>query len=335
MTDSRPNPPCVFVVIPSYKVISHVLGVIEGIGAEVHGIVVVDDACPDGSGKLVLRECKDPRVHVLFHESNQGVGGAVMTGYRHAIGLGADVIVKMDGDGQMDASLLPRFIAPITSGQADYAKGNRFYDLRSLRQMPRLRLYGNAVLSFMAKISTGYWDIFDPTNGFTAIDARVAAALDLDKVSSRYFFETDLMFRLGIHRAVVVDVPMPAHYADEVSNLRISRILGEFLTKHLRNFVKRIFYNYFLRDMSIASVELLLGSALLTLGSTFGAFHWARSLATGIPATTGTVMVAVLPVLMGFQLLLAFLAYDFASVPKVPMSGRLGSRANQGGRLPA
>lgn len=320
------SPITVAVVIPCFRVSAHILEVIAGIGPEVDQVFVVDDACPEGSGRLVIENCNDPRVEVLFHQLNQGVGAAVMTGYRRAIQRGADVMVKMDGDGQMDPGLLPNFIAPIALGYADYAKGNRFYDLRSLRQMPMLRLYGNAILSFMAKISTGYWDIFDPTNGYTAIDARVASALDFDKVSSRYFFETDLMFRLGIQRAVVVDVPMPAHYGDEVSNLKIRRILGEFLAKHLRNFFKRIFYNYFLRDMSIASVELLIGVFLLVFGVSYGSYHWRLSLLSGAAAPTGTIMLAVLPVLLGFQLLLAFLAYDFASVPKLPMSDRLGPR---------
>lgn len=314
------------VVIPCFKVSRHILQVIAAIGDEVHLIIVVDDACPDGSGKLVTEKCSDSRVEVVFHESNQGVGGAVMTGYRHAIASGADVIVKIDGDGQMDPSLLPRFVAQIASGHADYAKGNRFYDLRNIGRMPKTRLYGNAVLSFMAKISTGYWDIFDPTNGYTAIDARVAAALDFDKISPRYFFETDLMFRLGIQRVVVVDIPMDARYADEVSNLNNWHAAGEFLLKHARNFFKRIFYNYFLRDMSLASIELVLGLSALLFGVCYGGYHWWQSVITDTPSMTGTVMLAALPVLLGFQLILAFLAYDFAAVPKVPMSGRLGSR---------
>jgi len=322
----------VAVVIPCFKVTRHILQVIAGIGDEVQRIIVVDDACPEGSGKLVREKCTDPRVEVVFHEVNLGVGGAVMTGYRRAIASGADVIVKMDGDGQMDAALLPQFVTQVASGYADYAKGNRFYDLRNISQMPKIRLYGNAVLSFMAKISTGYWDVFDPTNGYTAIDARTAAALDFDKISSRYFFETDLMFRLGIQRAVVVDVPMHARYGDEVSNLKSRRVLGEFLGKHIRNFFKRIFYSYFLRDMSLASIELLSGAALLLFGACYGGYHWWLSVVTGAAAPTGTIMLAVLPVLIGFQLILAFLAYDIASVPRIPMSARLGIRKFDAGR---
>src|SRR5690606_16051937 len=313
-TDS--SPPSVAVVIPSYKVTRHILQVIASIGDDVDHIIVVDDACPEGSGKLVESGCSDPRVCVVYHAQNQGVGGAVLTGYQRALELGADIIVKIDGDGQMDPALLPNFVAPIAALEADYTKGNRFYDLRNIGQMPAIRLFGNAALSFMAKVSTGYWDLFDPTNGYTAISARVAALLPFERISRRYFFETDLLFRLGTFRAVVVDIPMDARYGDEVSNLRIGKVLTEFLLKPGRNFFKRVFYSYFLRDMSLASLELLAGCALVLFGAVFGLYHWGLSVSTGAPASTGTVMLAALPLLVGLQLLLAFLAYDIASVPR-------------------
>jgi glycosyltransferase involved in cell wall biosynthesis len=312
------------VVIPCFRARDHVLDVIAKIGDEVRQIFVVDDACPDGSGRWVVEKCLDPRVEVLFHETNQGVGGAVMTGYRNAIEAGAEVIVKIDGDGQMDPALLPQFVTSILRGEADYTKGNRFYDLRHISRMPGRRLFGNAVLSFMAKFSTGYWDIFDPTNGYTAISSRVAAALPYDRISKRYFFETDLLFRLGTLRAVVVDVPMDAKYGDEVSNLKIRVVLAEFLSKHFRNFGKRLFYNYLLRDMSVASLELLFGVVLIVFGATFGSYHWWQSIVTGRAAPTGTIILAAMPVLVGLQLVLAFLAYDIANVPSRPISSRLG-----------
>lgn len=190
------------VVIPCYKVTAHILDVVARIGAEVSKIYVIDDKCPDHSGQFVLRECRDPRVVVVFNEVNLGVGGAVMAGYRRAIADGADVIVKIDGDGQMEPAMLMRFATPIIKGQADYTKGNRFYDLSRILQMPRIRLFGNAALSFMAKLSTGYWGLFDPTNGYTAISARIAAHLPLEKISKRYFFETDILFRLNTLREV-------------------------------------------------------------------------------------------------------------------------------------
>lgn len=309
----------IVVVIPCYKVASQILDVLSGIGPEVDAIYCVDDACPQGSGDLVERQCRDPRVVVLRHPVNQGVGGAVMTGYRHAISRGGRILVKIDGDGQMDPRLLPRFVAPILRGLADYTKGNRFWDLGELGQMPVVRRFGNLALSFFAKASSGYWDIFDPTNGYTAIHASVAARLPMDSISKRYFFETDILFRLNTLRAVVADVPMDARYANEVSNLKISKIVGEFLVKHVRNACKRIAYNYFLRDLSVASLELLAAVGLLGFGTLFGAYHWWLSAATGSGAPVGTIMIATVAVVSGLQFLLAFLGYDIAGVPRRPL----------------
>ena len=319
----------VAVVIPSYRVCDHILGVIDGIGSEVARIYVVDDCCPDASGNLVERSCKDPRVRVLRNSQNQGVGGAVLVGYRAALEEQADVIVKIDGDGQMDPSLIPDFVRPIAAGDADYAKGNRFYDLEEVRQMPAVRLFGNAALSFMTKLSSGYWNIFDPTNGYTAIHRDVAMRLPFSKISRRYFFESDVLFRLNTLRAVVVDVPVSARYGKEVSNLHISTVAGEFLVKHLRNFAKRVFYNYYLRDMSIASIELPIGLALLLFGLVFGVSHWIDSVRSGIATPPGTVMLSALPLLVGIQLVLAFFNYDISSVPHRPFHGPSRRASNE------
>lgn len=314
------------VVIPCYRVTRQIAGVIEGIGPEVWRIYAVDDCCPDNSGTYLEQTATDRRVVVLRHEVNQGVGGAVMTGYRAAIADGADVIVKVDGDGQMDPLLIPDFVAPILAGEADYTKGNRFFDLEKITAMPPVRLFGNAVLSLLTKLSSGYWQLFDPTNGYTAIHAEVARHLPFAKISRRYFFETDMLFRLNTLRAVVVDVPMDARYGDEVSNLKISKIVGEFLFKHARNLAKRIFYNYYLRDLSPASLELPLGIVLLAAGTLFGGYHWYVSARLGIATPAGTVMLAALPILMGMQFLLAFVGYDIASTPTRPRHTMLRNR---------
>lgn len=307
------------VVIPTYKARNHILGVINGIGPEVDRVYVIDDCCPDNSGEFVSANCEDNRVRVIKHVKNQGVGGAVMTGYKAAIEDGMQILVKIDSDGQMDPALITDFVAPIIHGEADYTKGNRFFDLEKVRSMPTIRLFGNAVLSLMCKLSSGYWNLFDPTNGYTAIHADVARHLPFAKISHRYFFETDILFRLNTLRAAVVDVPMDAKYGEEVSNLKISKIIGEFLAKHARNFTKRIFYNYYLRDMSLASIELPAGLILAGFGSFYGAYHWISSIQTGIPAPAGTVMLSAMPVLIGLQLILAFLSYDISSIPRRPL----------------
>jgi glycosyltransferase involved in cell wall biosynthesis len=304
------------VVIPAYKVKSHILGVINEITSVVDKIYVVDDACPEKSGEFVQNTCQDARVSVLFRSENGGVGAAVMDGYKTALEDGASIVVKVDGDGQMDPKLIPNIIAPILDGYADYTKGNRFFDLEEIKNMPKIRLFGNAVLSFLTKISTGYWNIFDPTNGYTAIHSAVLGRLPLAKISKRYFFESDILFRLNLLRAVVVDVPMAAKYGDEKSNLKIHKVLFTFLVKHCCNFLKRLFYNYYLRDMSVASIELPIGLILVFFGIIFGSYKWVEAVNIGTSAPPGVVMLSALPLLMGLQLILAFFAYDIASVPK-------------------
>src|SRR6185437_10699040 len=185
------------------------------------------------------------------------------------------------------------------------------------------RLLGNAVLSFMTKFSTGYWDIADPTNGFTAVHGRVLKALPLEKIAQRWFFETDMMFRLNTLGAVVMDVPMQAAYSDERSNLNIARVLPEFLARHLANYGKRIFYNYFLRGFSIASVQLVLGLALTVFGVAFSVAKWSQAEARGELASAGTVMIGALSIIIGFQLLLSFLNEDMRAQPRVTLQSRL------------
>lgn len=311
--------PLICVVIPAYRVREHVLGVIERVPAIVGRIYVVDDACPEHSGDYVQANCCDTRVQVLRNPVNLGVGGAVMAGYARALADDADVVVKVDGDGQMDPALIPRFVAPLLSGRADYTKGNRFFDLRVMSKMPFVRLVGNAGLSFMTKLSTGYWHIFDPTNGYTAIHRSALSHLPLESISKRYFFETDMLFRLNTLRAVVRDINMDAVYGEEKSSLRVTKVLPEFAARHAIRLAKRIFYNYFLRDFSIASVELVAGICLFMFGVVFGLLAWADSIRTEVPSTAGTVMISALSVLLGLQLVLAFLAYDISSTPKVPM----------------
>ena len=263
---------------------------------------------------------KDKRVKVLFHAVNQGVGGAVVTGYKAALAAGADVVVKLDGDGQMDASEIRHLVAPILAGKADYSKGNRFASLNGLEVMPGIRILGNGALSFLTKLSTGYWNVTDPTNGFTAVSRSVLELLPLDMIAKRFFFESDMLFRLSLVRAVVWDVSMKAKYGAEKSNLNVLKALFEFGWKHCINYHKRLFYNYYLRDMSAASLELPLGWALMIFGVIFGLVKWGESIGTGIAATAGTVMIPSVSVITGLQLVLAWVNYDVAQVPKHPLS---------------
>ncbi len=318
LSAAKTGRPSIAVVIPCYRVREHVLGVIERISADVQHVFVVDDACPDRSGAHVAAHCRDPRVRVLYNARNLGVGGAVSEGYRAALDAGAQIVVKIDGDGQMDPALLPRIVAPIVAGKADYTKGNRFFSPDNLRGMPSIRLVGNAILSFVSKLASGYWDLMDPTNGYTAIHAVALSILPLEKIDPRYFFESDMLFRLGTLRAVVRDVPMAARYANEHSSLRIHNVALRFPGKYLTRCLKRVFYLYFLRDFNVGSLELLAGSLLLAFGALYGGYHWLYALSTG-PAPTGVIMLAALPVIIGFQLLLAAISFDVGNVPRTPL----------------
>ena len=311
------------VVIPAYRVADQILAVIAGIGAEVQLIYVVDDACPQSSGAIVQEHCSDPRVKVLLHPCNTGVGGAVLTGMRAALADGADLIVKLDGDGQMDPTLIRALVAPIQAGRADYVKGNRFHGLQGLDAMPPLRLFGNAALSFLAKASTGYWQLFDPTNGFVAIESRIASLLMQERLSQRYFFETDLLARLYLLGAVVEELPHPARYGNESSSLRPLVVVLPFLFHHLRTTILRLFYTYFLRSFYPASLELLLGSILMVTGLTFTSWNWAASINTGIPRTSGTVVIASTTLIIATQCLLAFLNFDVSNYPRRTLAPRL------------
>ncbi|MEQ8789576.1 MAG: glycosyltransferase [Pirellulaceae bacterium] len=316
--------PITAVVIPCYRVTRQISDVLGEIPECVTWIFCVDDCCPDGSSEVIEAVAKeDCRIRLLRNEENQGVGGAVLAGYAAAVAAGADIIVKLDGDGQMDPRRIAHLIAPIVEGQADYVKGNRFFHPEDARGMPLVRLIGNAGLSFITKMSTGYWDLFDPTNGYTAICATVAAALPSHKIARRYFFETDVLFRLGLLRAVVVDQPMPCRYEDEESNLNVWRALVEFPWLHACNTLKRIYYNYFLRNFSIASLNLILGMLLIVSGATIGVVQWRLHSLASEYASAGTVMLAAMPILLGVQLLMNFLAHDMAGTPRAPISRRL------------
>ena len=242
----------------------------------------------------------------------------MLSGISAALADGMEIIAKIDGDGQMDPALLLLFVTPIASGQADVTKGNRFYNPEDVRAMPALRLFGNAVLSFVTKLSSGYWNVFDPTNGYIAADARVLASLATEKLERRYLFESDLMFRLGLLRAKLIDVPMTAVYGGERSNLRIGREVLPFLRLNLVNTLKRILYNYYLRDFNVASLEVILGLIATVFGAVYGITHWGYDR----PATAGTVMIAALPLLTGLILLVSFVNFDIQQVPRDAIAGR-------------
>jgi dolichol-phosphate mannosyltransferase len=292
----------IIVVIPAYNVQDQIRHTIEGIKSFVDVVIVVDDCSQDNTASIVT-EISDPRVILIRSERNEGVGGATVKGLRTGLELGGDIFVKIDGDHQMDTDKLEDLIAPLYRGY-DYAKANRFLDTGALRQMPLIRLAGNFILTFATKLVSGYWDIFDPQNGYIAVSKQPLSALPLDDLNKRYFFENDLLIGLNSLKAKVCDVSIPARYGPEHSSLRIWRVLFGFPGLLLARFIRRIYTKYILVDFSVIGLFYIMGLFLMAFGTFFGIYHWFMSFYTGIVATTGTVMIAVLPIILGFQLFL-------------------------------
>ncbi len=315
---------CIAAVIPCYRVEREIQSVLKAMPAYIKHIIVVDDASPDSTADLVTASAKrDSRILLVRHPSNQGVGGAMITGSRKALELEAQIVVKIDGDGQMDMERLPDLLKPLIEGRADYSKGNRFRDFKSLQKMPFVRRIGNLGLGFLSKAATGYWNMFDFTNGFVAIRSEVLAQLPLEQVDHSYYFETSMLANLCLIGAVVKDVPMPARYQGEGSNLLIHRILFEFPPKLIVTLIRRLVLKNFIYDFSMASIYLLTGLPLLIFGLIFGVTKWIHYASLGIPAPTGTVMIPTLSVLLSIQLLLSAIEIDLRSVPQEPLSNPL------------
>lgn len=302
-------------VIPAHNEAGHIGQVILTMPAFVDHIIVIDDCSKDATSKIAL-DCGDLRVQILGTENNRGVGGATILGYQKSLDMGSDIIVKMDGDGQMDPEYLSSLLDAIIDHEYDYAKGNRFLTGESLNFMPRHRLIGNIVLTFMTKLASGYWHIFDPQNGYTAIKAEALRALDLQLIHQRFFFENDMLIHLNFLGRRVKDVAIPARYGEEKSDLNPFKIGVTFPVLLLRRFFYRVYQKYVLRDFSPIALFLFLGLALFTWGTLFGLFLGVRTTMTGVATPTGTIMIALLPMILGFQLLLQAIVLDIQETPK-------------------
>ena len=308
-------------VIPAYNVAEELGGVLRSLPPLFTTIVIVDDGSTDQTGAIAERYAElDHRIVVVRHEVNRGVGGAEITGFRTAVDAGADVLVKIDGDGLMPVWLVPELVEPLITGQADYVKGNRFRDFRAIRAMPLVRRFGNVGLSFLSKAATGYWQCFDPTNGFLAIRSDVLGQLPLQKIDPTYFFETSMLSHLYLIGAVVKEVPMPARYAGETSSLSIGRVLRQFPARLLWSLIRRIVLKNFVYDFNLESLQLVTGLPLLVAGLVFGAWKWIWYASHGLAAPTGTVVLAALMIMLGVQLLLSAAHLDLEAVPKEPIN---------------
>ncbi|WP_439591531.1 glycosyltransferase family 2 protein [Microbacterium sp.] len=316
-------------VVPAYKEERMISRVIETMPDYVDHIVIVDDCSPDATSEVV-RASADPRVTLIRHEENQGVGGAIITAHKAALELGADVNVVMAGDAQMDPAYLPALLEPVTSGGYGFAKANRFYAPESFEGMPGYRVFGNIVLSFFTKFASGYWNLFDPQNGYTAIRSSVLRRIPLDRVAKRYSFENDLLIHLNILQIPATDVPIPAVYGEEVSSIRLSKVIPELLNRLTVGFWTRIWYRYVLWSFSPIALLLFLGLALFVFG--LAVSIWVIfQIAASVIATAATVMLAALPLMIGTQMLISALQLDIQATPSAPTYPKLGDGAS---RLP-
>jgi dolichol-phosphate mannosyltransferase len=305
----------VAVVIPAHNEEQFVGTVLSAIPDYVDRIILVDDCSTDRTME-VARQSGGTRLTLLRTPKNGGVGAAMVLGYREAIEQQVDIAVKIDADGQMPLDRLADLLDALIKGNCDYAKGNRFLSIGELSSMPRHRLFGNVLLTFLTKMATGYWHVFDPQNGFTAIRLPMLRRLDLDRVRADYFFENDMLFQLYLSDARVADVAMPARYGNEVSGIRLSRIARTFPRLLLSRCVERVFLKYILRDFSPVALFLILGALLMTWGGGFGSYLWLRSYATGLATPTGTIMLALVPLILGFQLFLQGVVLDIQGSPR-------------------
>ena len=303
-------------VIPCYKggditveLIKHLLKVIDL-------IVLVDDGCPLKTGNAAENIfSKTDKFYVLYNKTNRGVGFSVKKGFTFLIQQECDIIVKIDADGQMDPKLIPALISPIQLGHADAVKGNRFSSLDDLISMPPIRKIGNLGLSFLNKISTGYWELFDPTNGFIAFKADRLKEVRFEKADSRYFFESDLLFQSSLSKICFSQIAMKSQYGKEISSLNPSSKIFIFLIFHLINFFKRIIYQYFLLDFNIGSLEIigfLISSTLLCIISikTYYDGIFLSELASPGEAN----LISILAII-SMQLLIGFFYFDATQQP--------------------
>jgi hypothetical protein len=302
-------------------------------------VIVVDDACPQRSADAVEeRFGSSDRVVVIRRAENGGVGAATKTGIERALELGADVIVKIDADDQMDASRIPE-MEEVLGAHPDVAlvKGNRFTDASVLEIMPKARFVGNAVLSILAKFASGYWSLLDPTNGFLAFNARILRTLNWRAFADSYFFELSVLCSLGLRREKLAEVEMTAIYSTAPSSLSIRRVIMTFPPLLAQAFVRRILMQYLLLDFNVGSLCLLVGAVLTTAGVIFGSQQWYFSIASGIARPTGDIMIVALTLMFGCQLLFAALLYDVlltSSVLRAIPREAPASGFGRSGRLP-
>jgi len=305
----------IFAVLPCFNSIDTACFIAKECINYVDHVICVDDNCKYGTGRKIEKFVKDEKLTVLYHRVNKGVGGATKTGIKYALEKGADIIIKIDSDGQMLPELIPKLLKPILNGSAEFTKGNRFKEVDILTKMPKVRLLGNIGLSFLTKLSTGYWELFDPTNGFLAIHRDVFNKISLNKTDNRYFFETDLLFRCSLSDIVIHEVTMSAIYKNEKSGLKPFAQIFNFLIRHIIIFFKRILYQYFLLDFNPGSLSIIISFSLGLISISMGIFYFVKGTITNQQTEFGIQILFLLLTIISSQFFINFIYYDSSQKP--------------------
>ena len=301
----------VSVIVPAYneeKLIANVLKTIPGF---VDHIVVVDDASSDRTGEIVKSKQEgDSRIAYVRHPQNTGVGGAIATGYKWARDKGIDISVVMAGDAQMDPRDLPGLLNPIADGEVDYSKGNRLFTGKAWRVIPKSRYFGNAILSFLTKIASGYWHVADSQSGYGAIALQVLKTIDLETIYKRYGMPNDLLVKLNVYHFRVRDVPInPIYGIGEKSGLKIYKVVFTLSFLLLRLFFWRLKEKYVIRDFHPLVLFYLLGFVLTPIGVAFGLYLLVFRLFVG-PVEATSALFAAFFAISGLQSLFFAMWFD-------------------------
>jgi glycosyltransferase involved in cell wall biosynthesis len=302
----------VAVVVPAYDEVALIADTVEGIPNFVDRIIVVDDASRDGTAEKALGFA-DPQIEVIVHERNRGVGAAIVTGYKRALAERVDVTAVMAGDNQMDPDELEGILEPVLRGEVDYAKANRLISGRAWELIPRSRYLGNAVLSLLTKIASGYWHVADSQAGYTAISLATLERLDLDRIYTRYGFPNDLLVHLNVVNARVRDIPSrPIYNVGERSGIRLRKVVPRISWLLLKGFFWRLREKYVIRDFHPLVFFYLFGFLMTGLGLGLGIAETVlRILGNGIP--TATIVLVALLLTAGSQFTLFAMWFDMES----------------------
>jgi glycosyltransferase involved in cell wall biosynthesis len=301
----------VAVVVPAYDEEALVGSTVAGIPAFVDRIIVVDDGSRDATAERA--SVGDGRVEVMSHERNQGVGAAIVTGYKRAIAEEIDVTCVMAADGQMDPDDLETLVRAVASGECDYAKANRLFTGQAWQLIPRTRYLGNAMLSFLTKIASGYWHVADSQSGYTAVNLETLKLLDLDHIYRRYGFPNDLLVHLNVWNRRVRDYPSrPIYGVGERSGIRLRKVVPRISWLLLKGFFWRMGQKYVIRDFHPLVLFYSLGLVLLLGGFLLGAVEVGLRLA-GNAIPFATIVLVALLVISGLQLLLFAMWFDMES----------------------